>query len=194
MRIGKVLVINVLAIALMACAQPGYHFEGGSFTPVPNDPCQHVALASKGATEWLNTSAGAPEGVPAQVTAIEDSRSPDFIRLASIRYTFPSDDKSMICHVTLTLASGALATGVVTISNPGAHAPLQVKWLPDEMISARLAKIDGLTSGKKLFVVPDLENPEIQRCVGRETALGLGEEFPGQAWAVCKAKLENAKK
>jgi len=193
-RVREILLVSLLVPVLVSCAQPGYHYETGSFTAEPDDLCQNAAMSSPGAIAWLNTSTGDPLGVPGRVVSIGDLRSPDLIRLASIHYRFSVDNKSMNCHATLSLEGGGYTSGVLTVTNPGAYAPMQVKWLPDEMIAARLAVVDGLTTGKKLLVVPDLDSPEIQKCVGRQTALGMGEEFPGQAWAVCKDKLAGARK
>ena len=173
---------------ITGCAQPGYHYDAGSFTPAPNDPCMRKEMTTPGAVSWLNGTVGRPHGVPVQVESISDLASADPIQLSSIGLRFNSNGGSVLCHATLTFTNRGSESGVVSMNSPGAYAPVQVEWMSDMAIATRRAETDGLRSAKNLLVKPDLITPSIQQCVGRETALGAGEEFPGQLWAACAAK------
>jgi hypothetical protein len=182
--------LTLLPILLFAgCASPGYHYETGSFKQVPDDICMREDLGSSGGISWLNSSIGTPSGVPAQVISITDRVSPSIVRLSSLGYRFPSTPNSVLCHVTLTYANGAVEGGVLSLVDPGQYAKIQIQWIPDAKIAATLASRNQLRTAKSLLVRPDLDNPEIQRCVGKETALGRSEQFPGQTWAACADKL-----
>lgn len=186
--VSRVAVVILLCSLSAGCAPAGYHYEAGGFTPVPNDPCQRPAVTSVGGVSWLNSSIGHAEGVPRQVGAIRNAVSADRLALASIGLRFNTSEASLLCHATLIFRDKSAESGVLSISNPGTYAPLQIEWLSDTAIAARRARVDRLATSKNLFVKPDLTNPAIQACVGRATALGAGEQFPGQLWAACSAK------
>lgn len=172
-------------------APPGYHYEAGSYVITPNDPCWREELASPGAVEKVNSSVGKKSGTPKPVTALVDLVSPDNIQMASIGLRLPSfGQASFSCHVTLKFQDGSSSAGIVSMVDPGQYASIQVSWISDIDIAAARAKRDRLQTATNLYVKPDLSNPEIQACVGRETALGAGEQFPGQLWAACAAKLK----
>jgi len=183
--------VFALLSTLSACAPAGYHYETGSFTPTPNDPCWRKEFVSTGGLSWVNSSVGKANGVPSQVKAITDPAQADSIQLSSIGLNPYANvgGTALACHVTLNFVDGTNDGGVLTMSDPGAYAPIQVFWLSDEAIALQRAAADRLTTSKNLLVKPDLATPAIQRCVGRQTALGAGEQFPGQLWAACSDKL-----
>lgn len=172
-------------------APPGYHYEPGSYTLTPNDPCWRPELVSPGAIQNVNASIGKKDGVPAHVTAMTDLATAEPVSMSSIGFRLPGDAGSLSCHVTLHFENGTADSGVLTISDPGQYAPLQITWIPDTKIAAQLARIDQLRTRKSLLVVPDLKTPAIQVCVGRAMALGGSEQFPGQLWAACADRISH---
>lgn len=177
--------MRVLGLALVALlmAVGGAQAQAG-------DPCRRPEVLGAGALQYVNASVGKPNGAPATVTRLSGPVSLDPIQLSSIGIRLPQTSTSSIsCHVTLHLAAGADESGIMNVWNPGEYAPLQFWWMADKDIAAQRAKVDGLRTRKNLYVKPDLVTPEIQVCVGRETALGAGEDFPGQLWAACADKL-----
>jgi hypothetical protein len=188
-RIGTTALTLVgLSLLIAQCAPRGYHYETGSLTPTPNDVCQRKELVSQGAISWINSSVGHTMGVSSQVYSINDLASADRIQLASIGLQFNSNAGSILCHATLTFTSGASESGVLSMYDPGAYAPVQIEWVTDTAIAGRRAEVDRLRTSGNLLVKPDLTTPSIQKCVGRSTALGFGEQFPGQLWAACADK------
>lgn len=181
--------VFLLLLTLDGCAPAGYHYEAGSFTPTPNDPCWRPEVTSPGAVTWLNSTIGHPNGVPSRVIAISNAVSADRIQLSGLGYRFPSEAGAVVCHAVLTFTDSSRESGVVSLYDPGRYAPLQVEWVPDTAIARHLADADRLRTSKSLLVKPDLTTPAIQQCVGEDTALGHGEQFPGQAWAACAHKL-----
>lgn len=181
--------LAILTASLGACAQPGYHYDVGGFTQIPNDPCWRQEMKSPGAISLVNASVGHPDGVPSKVSSISDLTSPDYVQLSGVGIRLNSSASSISCHVTLNFTDGTDGSGLLSIDNPGAYATIQVAWIPDEAIAERLAASDHLRTSKNLLVSPDLKNPAIQRCVGRQTALGASEEFAGQLWIACADKL-----
>jgi hypothetical protein len=183
--------VLMLCTVVAGCAQPGYHYDAGSFTPAPNDPCMRKELTTPGAVSWLNGTIGRANGVPSQVESISNLASADRIQLASIGLRFSSNAGSVLCHATLAFTNHSSESGVVSMDDPGAYAPLQVEWMSDVAIAARRAETDQLRSARHLLVKPDLTTPSIQQCVGGKTALGVGEQFPGQLWAACAAEISH---
>jgi hypothetical protein len=172
-------------------APTGYHYDPGSYVISPNDACWREELVSPGGLASVNASAGKPNGVSKQVVGMTDLATADSIQLASIGIHLPSfGEASISCHVTLRFNDGGTAGGIISFTNPGQYAPIQVSWISDLDIAAMRAKQDGLRISTKLYVKPNLTDPAIQACVGRETALGAGEQFPGQLWAGCADKLK----
>ena len=173
-------------------APAGYHYETGSSVITPNDPCWKDEMVSPGAISNLNASVAKKDGVPKQVVSMTNLASPDNIQLASIGIRLPTfGQASIACHVTLKFADGNAATGIISINDPGQYAALQVSWISDLDIAAARAKVDRLRTATTLYVKPNLTDPTIQACVGRDTALGIGEQFPGQLWAACAAKQKS---
>ncbi len=189
--IAAMFVSGIVALALLsACAPPGYHYKTGGFTQIPNDPCVRWSstLNSAGTLSKLNATVGKEGGVPSEVESIADLAAPDTIQLASVGITMPlTYSESLWCHVTLNFTNHTSDSGMLEIAYPGKYAALQISWISDEEIAKARAKTDRLYTSKNLLVKPDLTTPEIQRCVGRRTALGQGEDFPGQLWAACAA-------
>lgn len=175
-------------------APQGYHYETGSYVITPDDPCWLPAVVSPGSIAQANATVGKPDGVPMQIESMADPASIDQISLISgANIRLPDYGVSRIsCHMTLNFVGRATASGILSIVNPGAYAPLQFSWLSDLKIAAEREKREGLRTAKKLLVKPDLTTPEVQVCVGRQTALGASEDFPGQLWAACSAKLKTA--
>jgi hypothetical protein len=175
-------------------APPGYHYETGGTTPVPDDPCWRLdpgvgGTISAAALSAVNASRGKPDGVSARVVSISDLATAGVNSLSSLSvWKYPGGAASITCHATLHFANGSAETGVLSFSNPGAYAPLQFQWLSDLKIANDIARIDGLRTSKHLYVAPDLKTPSIQACVGRAFALGASEQYPGQLWAACAQK------
>ena len=169
-------------------APQGYHYETGSEIITPNDPCWRDEMASPGAVKNVNDSVGKKNGIPKPIVALVELASADSIQLASVGIQLPRfGQASVSCHVTLKFTDGGTSAGVVSINDPGQFAPLQVSWISDLDIAAARAKTDRLRTATNLYVKPNLIDPAIQACVGRATALGTGEQFPGQLWAACAA-------
>lgn len=179
-----------VAAALAGCAPSGFHYDAGSFTPAPNDECQRAEMTSPGAISILNASVGERHGASSKVTAIDGLQSADTIQLSLIGIRPSQTSNSVFCHATLHYVDGRSKGGVLSLSDPGAYAQVQVEWIDDTEIATKRSEADGLRSGRKLYVQPDLSTPAIQECVGRRTALGVGEEFPGQLWAACAAQAK----
>jgi hypothetical protein len=171
-------------------APAGYHYEPGSCTPTPNDPCWQPELRSSGAIEKINLTVGKAGGAPSRITSVKEPSSIDLTTLASVGVRFPSG--AIVCHETLALENGSSARGVVSFVDPGEYAPMQVQWISDRDIAAALARVDRLATAKNLYVKPDLLTPSIQECVGGQFARGVGEQFPGQLWAACVDQLNRA--
>lgn len=189
MRISFVIAIGAMLGLSAGCAPMGYHYDVGSLTPTPNDACQRPEVSSSGAISILNSSIGQNSGIPGRVTEITSMASADPAQLSALGIRLGSGSNSVVCHATLRLVNGQSKGGVVAFTDPGAYAPVQVEWLSDADIAAKRAAADGLRSpGKKLYVQPDLATPAIQECVGGQTALGAGEQYPGQLWAACSAR------
>jgi poly(3-hydroxybutyrate) depolymerase len=184
----KLALMIMLAGTAAGCAPAGYHYDAGSFTPTPNDVCQRPEMSSAGAISIANATVGAKTGIPRPVAAMKDFASADHAQLATLGLRFNTDARSVLCHATLLFPDGTSQGGVLSMYDPGAYAAVQLEWVSDLDIAARRASADGLRSGRTLYVKPDLVTPAIQQCVGRETALGVGEEFPGQLWAACASK------
>lgn len=172
-------------------APPGYRYETGSAVISPIDPCWREEVASAGAISQVNASVGKKDGVTAQVVAITDLASTDSIQLSLIGIRLPSSPSSVSCHVMLAFANGKSESGILTFNDPGQYAPLQVTWISDFTIAARRAQSDRLATATHLLVKPDLTSPAIQLCVGRKTALGAGEQFPGQLWVACAEEVKS---
>ncbi|MBV8187479.1 MAG: hypothetical protein JOY64_12285 [Alphaproteobacteria bacterium] len=177
--------VLIASMAATACAPPGYHYDGLTITP--NDPCWLPEFRAPPAISWVNTTVGGPNGVPYRVESISNLNQASHNSLATVGLHFiPSGPNSSLCHVDLTFVNGKSDSGVLSIYYPGEYADLQIEWVSDTKIAAALAKLDGLRSGHKLLVKPDLKTPSVQQCVGRAVALDLaGEQFPGQLWAKC---------
>ena len=153
------------------------------------DPCSRPELLSSGNINGLNNTLGHPNGVPAQVQSVGDVAPLNLVELASVGIHPPMNGQSVAaCHMTLNLVDGRTESGIFSIWDPGQYAQLQYWWMSDQAIAAQRAKIDHLQNAKNLYVKPNLVTPEIQVCVGRQTALGVDEQFPGQLWAACADK------
>ncbi|MEJ0026754.1 MAG: hypothetical protein WDN01_12065 [Rhizomicrobium sp.] len=179
---------SVLLVAvyflLMACAGPGRHYEPGQFfSTTPNDPCQRVEMTSAGALQWLNASVGKTNGIPKRARAIYDLSSADPVALSSVSIRLPSDAGSVSCQATVVFEDNTADAGVLSVSNPGDYAPIQVQWISDAEIASNLADNDRRVP-TPLFT-PDLKTVRVQRCVGRAVARGIGEDFAWQLWAKC---------
>ena len=181
---GQTLLL-VASITINACAPAGYHYDG--LTVSPDDPCWLPEFRAPPAIAWVNTTVGSPKGVPSTVESISNLNQASHGTLATVGLQFiPSGPRSALCHVTLKFANGKMDSGVLSIYYPGEYADLQIEWASDAKIAAALAKSDGLRSGRKFLVKPDLSTPSVQQCVGRAVALDLGpEQYPGQLWAKC---------
>lgn len=172
---------------------PGYNFPPSMVSSAPEEPCFRPEMVSSGAVEKLNATIGHPNGAPGRTENISDPAPIDRVQLASIDIRLPAyGDASFACHVTLNIVGGGVETGIMSIWDPGQYAPLQFSWISDSAIAAQRARVDKLRTAKNLFVTPDLSTPEIQVCVGRKTALGADEQFPGQLWAACSAEAGNS--
>lgn len=172
------------------CAAPGYHYEAGDFFhQTPNDVCKRPQISSTGAVSWLNTSIGKSNGVPTTVAKIENPESADRLTLASIGLRFPTNQASVLCHAILVFYDQRSESGVISVSDFGKYAPLDVEWISDFDIARQRAKVERLENNKNLPVTPDLNTKSVQLCVGRETALGVSEQYSGQLWVACAYKL-----
>jgi hypothetical protein len=186
--------IVALALPFAAAAQtvapPGYHYEPGSSTLTPDDPCWLPAMTSPGAVATVNRSIGKPNGVPARVVSITDlaSASPNSLASVGIELLSYGGDTGIACHAMLHFATGSEQSGVLSLYNPGEYATLKVQWIRDSKIASALSRVDRLRTSKNLNIVPDLKTTAIQVCVGRALALGASEQYPGQLWAACAQK------
>ena len=166
-------------------APPGYFYPPGNCKYIPVDPCQRKPMFSAGTMTWMNSSVGKAKGLTAEVAKIVESTSPDRDQLSLLGLTFGTTQSSIVCHQVVEFKTGQRQGGVLSIDDPGAYAPLQITWMRDSEIALLLAKSDRLGTRKDLLVRADVQTPAIQECVGRQTALGIGEQFPGQLWAAC---------
>jgi len=186
----SILFCLLFELCLAACSSAGYHYEG--ITQVSDDPCVKWsdALNSAVALSKLNATVGKKGGVPGEIVSVKDLAAPDTIELASVGITEPYPVMGSIwCHVTLNFSDHSNAGGMLDVADPGKYAPLQIAWISDEEIAKARARRYQLDTATYLLVKPDLTTPEVQRCVGRRTALGQAvEEFPGQLWAACADK------
>lgn len=183
--------LTTVAVRAQATAPPGYHYEPGGMTPVPNDPCWLPALVSPGAVANVNRTLGKPQGVTLRVRSINDLASvePNALAMLGIHLVgYDPEQGGIACNVTLHFVNASTQSGVLSIENPGEYAQLLVQWIPDTVIARDLARYDGLRSRKVLYVKPDLKTPSVQVCVGRAFVLGAQEQFPGQLWAACAQK------
>jgi len=130
----KQVVAVLIFTALSGCAAPpGYHYESGSFTQVPDDPCELSFVNKPSGLSWLNSSIGKPNGVSEKVISIMDSSGVDQNVLQDLHTpAIPT----YTCHGTLVFASGNTASGIFAYSDPGGNNPLIVTWISD----AELAK------------------------------------------------------
>jgi hypothetical protein len=142
-------------------------------------------MFSAGTMTWMNSSVGKAKGLTAEVAKIVESTSPDRVQLSLLGLTFGTTQSSIVCHQVVEFKTGQRQGGVLSIDDPGAYAPLQITWMRDSEIALLFAKSDRLGTRKDLLVKADVQTPAIQECVGRETALGIGEQFPGRLWAAC---------
>jgi hypothetical protein len=153
------------------------------------NPCSRPEMRSAGNVQKMTATVGRPNGVPEPVQGISDLAPSALVQLAEVRIHPGLGGQPVAdCHATLQLTDGRVVSGIFSISDPGQYAPLQYWWMSDTDIANQRAQVDHLRTAKNLYVTPDLITPEVQVCVGRQTALGLGEEFPGQLWAACAAK------
>jgi hypothetical protein len=171
-------------------APPGYQYEVDSYVISPTDACWREEMFTPGAVGTLNASVGKEGGLPKRIDRVDDLASPDGVRLASVGVRLPRFGQASIsCHATLHFSDGSSSGGIFTINDPGKYAELQVAWISDLDIAAARARSSNLQTATNLYVKPNLTDPRIQACVGRETALGAGEEFRGQLWVACADKL-----
>ena len=138
-----------------------------------------------GTRQWLNSPGMKPKPFALPVATIIESLSVDRGELGSIGLQFTAAQSSMVCHQVLEFADGHRQSGIVSIEDPGVYAAPQLSWTSDEEIASLRALGDRLSTRKDLLVTIDLKTVSVQECVGRETALGVGEQFPGQLWAAC---------
>ena len=185
----RAIFLTSLLLVLFGCAAPGYHYEVGSFTQTPNDVCWKKELQSPQAIEKINNTVGQSHGIPEKIYSFSDPNTVDYSSLSSLNIQFDSGAESIACHVVLHFVDGRVASGVLAITDPGEYAPLQIHWLDDAVIAARLAVQDRLQDAQHLYVKPNLTDIRIQRCVGAQVALGGGEQYAGQLWAACADKL-----
>ncbi len=125
-----------LLLMLAGCtAPPGYHYETGGLTPVPNDPCMYPQMRSAGALSYLNAKVGKPGGPPAPVVLVENPRSPR---------NFLESPQNLTCHETIIMKGGLRQSGDVSIDDPGGNKPLEVTWISDsKMAKERKAYADA---------------------------------------------------
>ena len=61
-------------VGVAGCLAPaGYHYNPGSFTPTPNDPCQASVVNGAGMLSWINSTIGKPQGVRQVVVSVSGS-------------------------------------------------------------------------------------------------------------------------
>lgn len=175
-------------------APPGYHYETGNYTTIePNDACWREEMLSDGTLQLVNASVGRPDGAPGRASGLSEMFSPDLGALSGwgIRPKF-GGASAISCHATLKLETGGSIGGMLTFYDPGQYAPVQIAWVSDRALAARIAQSDGLRTARHLYVTLDLVTPAIQDCVGKDAAKGRSEEFPGQLWARCQAAAPGA--
>lgn len=126
------------ALTILICCgcAPGYHYETGSFTPIPNDACMKPEMSSAGAISLLNARLGQTGGPPGRVVAIEGLRS--------VGDACPGPETtSLTCHGTLIMEGGRSETGVFSVTDPGSNYPIQVSWESDAIRTNRQAAADA---------------------------------------------------
>jgi hypothetical protein len=185
MKIIRTSLVAILSsVLIVGCAPSGYHYDG--FNQVPNDPCWDKAITSPGMIASLNNTVGKDNGLPVQIQSIRDANG---VRGNLLSYYGFNVNAELICHATLVTVNGKLISGVFTVTDPGKYASLQITWISDIAIAKRRAERDRLRNNKNLLVKPDLDNPEIQECVGKATAMEENESYPGQLWMACADRL-----
>jgi hypothetical protein len=87
------------------------------------DPCMRPEMNSRGSISYLNARVGKIDGPRSRVVAIQ--------ALRSVPNTPIGGGSSVTCHGTLIMTDGATEAGILSVTDPGGAAPLEVSWESD---------------------------------------------------------------
>lgn len=125
------LVTVLSAVSVAGCLAPaGYHYNLGSFTPTPNDPCQASFVNGPGMLSWINSTIGKPRGVREAVVSISGSADAGMGDPIALGLPVPGGSQAVVaCYATVHYQDGTAEDGLLDISNPNGGMPLRVVWI-----------------------------------------------------------------
>jgi len=87
------------------------------------DPCMRPEMNSRGAISYLNARVDKTDGPRSRVVGIQGLRS--------VPNPLIGGGSSVTCHGTLIMTDGTTETGILSVTDPGGAAPLEVSWVSD---------------------------------------------------------------
>ena len=156
--------IMLSIISLCGCIAPvGYHYNPGSFTPTPNDPCQVSVVNGAGMLSWINSTVGKPNGVHQTVVSVSGTARAGFADLITLGLPGAGAGQTAIaCYATLRYQDGTTEDGLLDISDPGANLPLRVIWIDRSTVEkARAAREEGAQQSQQQSIA---YNAYLQAC------------------------------
>ena len=124
-------IVVVSASCLGGCLAPaGYHYNPGSFTPTPNDPCQASVVNGAGMLSWINSTIGTPQGVRQRVVSVSGSADAGMGDPIALGLPAPGGSQAVVaCYATVHYQDGTTEDGLLDISNSNGGMPLRVVWV-----------------------------------------------------------------
>jgi hypothetical protein len=111
-------------------APTGYHYNPGSSTPTPNDPCQASFVNTPGVLSGINSTIGKPKGVRQTVVSVSGSADVDLEDVTALGLPGAgSDQQAIACYATVHYQDGSAQDGIFDMADPGNSQPLRVVWV-----------------------------------------------------------------
>jgi Signal transduction histidine kinase regulating citrate/malate metabolism len=185
MKITLLLIVALPAALVAGCMAPkGYHYETGSFTATPNDPCMQSFVNSKGFLSWVNSSAGKPKGVSHSVTHLSGTTDASATDLMALKLPYAGEgagsQAAIACYATAHFQDGTSEDGLIDISAPGDNQPINVVWVNRHTVERARAEYAARTEKGEQDAIT--ANARMQTCTFRWRVALQAKSLMASGW------------